>query len=135
MQTRSTWSTLALCIPWLLSAAAVTAAGAYYLATVNHIDTTWIGYSLTNRDLLVLGSAPLFAGVASLLIPFTAISLVATGARVKTIEDRVGTSPEKQLRPAAMLWAMVFPILGWWTVMGRLQSRLNRAWSSTTGTG
>ena len=68
-----------------------------------------------------------------LFLPFSLLAVAMTAERVRVVEEHAGLTGDEQLRPAAAVGWLLFPVLGGFVLMGRMQRRLNRIWDLAAG--
>ena len=118
----------AVAIPYIVSLLGVVAGADRLIAP--HLSHA-IPYIPMARDAaLALAFNMVALGPALLLLPFALIGLVLTAERVRIVEDRVGVTPEAQVRPTSHVWLLLIPAIGGMWYMLSLQSRLNRVWAT-----
>lgn len=122
---RSAW---AIAIPWLAGLLTAAAGVARFALDRGHVGLPIDIPVDPSVALLGLLAIPLIPYLI-LLVPFSAVAVVMTAERVRIVEDRVGLSPDLQIRPAAAACRLLVPIAGPFVLMAREQRRLNDAWS------
>jgi len=130
MRVRTGGSTLAVAIPWLLGLL-VSLAGAARIVLDQlkvtlprdpHFTVQQAYYLLAG-----IGAVPYIA----LVLPFSLIAIVMTLERIRIAEERVGTTPDKQVQPTRVVWLLLVPVLGGLALMSTMQRRLNRIWQQS----
>lgn len=129
MYVRAGRSTLAVAIAWTLGLL-VSLAGAVLIVTQQmHVALPYNPGLSTIEQYLLLGGL-LVVPYLVLALPFSVIAMVMTLERVRTVEDRVGTTTDMQMRPVANVWWLAVPLGGGLVLMTLVQRRLNRVWEA-----
>jgi hypothetical protein len=124
---RSTWAVaLPLIVGWMVAAAA----GARYLLALSGTPTADLPFGAEQS--LFLAFSPLAVPYLELLLPFSAVAVVMTHERARTIEDRIDIPSDRQLRPVSALGWLTVPVVGGLVGMARMQQHLNEVWRTVT---
>ncbi len=127
MHVRAGRSTLAVAVPWLIGLLIALAGGARITLAVLNVTL-----SFDPHFTVLQGYYLLFAIVAipylELIIAFSAIAIVMTLGRLRTVEDRVGITADAQVRPATAVWLLIVPVIGGLILLHLVQRRLNAVW-------
>jgi len=119
---RSAW---AVFLPWFAGLLASAAATGIVLAF--HFGVP-LSVHVTAHQALpavgALGAVPYLV----LFIPFSLVAVVSTAERVRLVEEHAGVTTDAQIRPAAVVGWLLFPVFGGLILMGRQQGHLNRIW-------
>lgn len=134
LHSRPRRSTAAVMVPWL-AGLLVTLAGATL------IITTRLGVHLP-VDIHVAGwqAYALLAGLAAvpyltLLLPFSAVAVVMTLERLRSVEEHVGATTDRQVRPVGTSLFLSIPLVGGLMLLAIEQRRLNAIWQAVTTSG
>jgi len=127
MQVRAGASTLAVAIAWLLGLLISLAGAARILLDQLNVALPF------NPHLSVSNAYFLLPGIVAtpylvLALPFSVVAVVMTLERIRVVEDRVGLSSDRQLRPTRYVWWLVVPVVGGLVMIAAMQRRLNRVW-------
>jgi hypothetical protein len=121
-------------VPWL-AGLLVTLAGATL------IITTRLGVHLPfNVHLAGWQAYALLAGLAAvpylaLLLPFSAVAVVMTLERLRSVEEHVGATTDRQVRPVGTSLFLAIPLVGGLMLLAIEQRRLNAIWHAMTTSG
>jgi hypothetical protein len=121
-------STWAVAIPWMIGWLVAAAAGARWLLAHGGTPTADLPFSADQS--LLLAFSPLAIPFLELLMPFSAVAVMMTNERARSIEERIDIPADRQLRPAEALGWLALPVVGGLVGMARLQRHLNGIWSS-----
>ncbi|HEX4755349.1 MAG TPA: hypothetical protein VH661_06320 [Candidatus Dormibacteraeota bacterium] len=134
LHSRPRRSTAAVMVPWL-AGLLVTLAGATL------IITTRLGVHLPfNIHLAGWQAYALLAGLAAvpylaLLLPFSAVAVVMTLERLRSVEEHVGATTDRQVRPVGTSLFLAIPLVGGLMLLAIEQRRLNAIWHAMTTSG
>jgi hypothetical protein len=119
---RSAW---AVFLPWIAGLLGSAAAAGIVLSSHYGVDLH-LGVSAHQvlPGLAALAAVPYLV----LFIPFSLVAVVLTAERVRLVEEHAGMTTFEQIRPAAVVGWLLFPLIGGLVLMGRQQSHLNRIW-------
>lgn len=123
-------STWAVALPWMIGWLVAAAAGARWLLALGGTSTSDLPFSAGQS--LLLAFSPFAIPYLELLIPFSAVAVVMTNERARSIEERVDIPADRQLRPAEALGWLAVPVVGGLVGMARLQRHLNGVWGSVS---
>jgi Domain of unknown function (DUF4234) len=134
LHSRPRRSTVAVMVPWL-AGLLVTLAGATLIITTRlgiHLPfnihvATWQAYSL----LAALAAVPYL----TLLLPFSAVAVVMTLERLRSVEEHVGATTDRQVRPVGTSLFLSIPLVGGLVLLAIEQRRLNAIWQAVTTSG
>jgi hypothetical protein len=127
-------STAAVMVPWL-AGLLVTLAGATLILTVRlgvHLPfdihvAAWQAYAL----LAGLAAVPYL----TLLLPFSAVAVVMTLERLRSVEEHVGATTDRQVRPVGTSLFLSIPVVGGLMLLAIEQRRLNAIWQAVSTSG
>jgi Domain of unknown function (DUF4234) len=127
-------STLAVAIPWLLGML-ITLGGAALIVTTRlslhipfdtHVTSTQAVYLLAG-----LAAVPYL----TLILPFGLIAVVMTLERIRCVEEHVGTTTDRQVRPVATALLLAVPVVGGLILLAIEQGRINAVWAAVAPAG
>ncbi len=105
------------------------------------IITTRLGVHLP-FDIHVAGwqAYALLAGLAAvpyltLLLPFSAVAVVMTLERLRSVEEHVGATTDRQVRPVGTSLFLSIPVVGGLMLLAIEQRRLNAIWQAVSTSG
>ena len=134
LHSRPMRSTVAVAIPWL-AGLLVTLAGAVlivaerlsiHLPLASHVTSVQADYMLAG-----LAAVPYLI----LLVPFSLVAVVMTLERLRSVEEHVGTTTDRQVRTVGTTMLMVIPVIGGLVLLGVAQRRLNAVWDAVAPAG
>ncbi|MEO8899050.1 MAG: hypothetical protein ABI352_11295 [Candidatus Dormibacter sp.] len=134
LHSRPRRSTVAMMVPWL-AGLLVTLAGATLIITsrlgihlpLNVHVATWQAYCL----LAGLAAVPYL----TLLVPFSVVAVVMTLERLRSVEEHVGATTDRQVRPVGTSLFLAIPVVGGLVLLAIEQRRLNAIWQAVTTSG
>jgi uncharacterized protein DUF4234 len=119
---RSAW---AVALPLLAGLAATGAAAARILLAHAGVSLDVpVTVSQAYLILAAIGAVPYLV----MLLPFSLVAVAMTAERVRVVEDHAGLTTDEQIRPAALVGWLLFPVVGGFVLMARQQQSLNRIW-------
>jgi hypothetical protein len=125
---------LALVVPWLLGLL-ITVGGAALIVTSRlgvhlpfdpHVSASQAYYLLAG-----IGAVPYL----TLLLSFSAVAVVMTLERLRSVEEHVGTTTDRQVRPVGSALLLAIPVVGGLLLLAVQQRRLNAVWGAVAPTG
>jgi hypothetical protein len=134
LHSRPRRSTVAVLVPWL-AGLLITMAGAALIITSRfgvhlpfnpHVSTAQAYYLLAG-----LAAVPYLA----LLLPFSAVAVVMTLERLRSVEEHVGATTDRQVRPVGTSLLLAIPVVGGLVLLALEQRRLNAVWQAVTPSG
>ncbi len=134
MHSRPGRSTVAVLVPWL-AGLLISLAGAALIITTRlaihlpfdpRVSTSHAYYLLAG-----LAAVPYLA----LLLPFSAVAVVMTLERLRSVEEHVGATTDRQVRPVGTSLLLAIPVVGGLFLMALEQRRLNAVWEAVTPSG
>jgi hypothetical protein len=134
LHSRPRRSTVAVLVPWL-AGLLVTVAGAVLVITSRlhiplpfnlHVATSQAYYMLAG-----LGAVPYLV----LLLPFSAVAVVMTLERLRSVEEHAGATTDRQVRPVGTSLLLAIPVVGGLALLALEQRRLNAIWQAVTSSG
>lgn len=134
LHVRPSRSTVAVAIPWMVGLLVSIAGGALLVADrlavhvphALHLHAPWTWVLLGG-----LVAVPYLV----LLLPFSAVAVVMTMERIRAVEEHVGTTTDRQVRPVRSAMLLALPIAGGLVLMVRSQRRLNAIWAAVAPVG
>ncbi len=127
-------STVAVGVPWLAGllftvAGAIVIVGARLAVQVpfaHHVTTTQAWYMLAG-----LAVVPYL----TLMLPFSIVAVVMTLERLRCVEEHVGTTTDRQVRPVGGSLLLAIPVIGGLALIGVVQRRVNAVWDAVAPSG
>jgi hypothetical protein len=129
LHARPVRSTVAVGFPWLtgllvsLAGAAFLIAGrlSVHIPLASHISTAQAFYLLAGLAVIPY---------LTLLVPFSLVGVVMTLERLRCVEEHVGTTTDRQVRPVGSSLLLAVPVIGGLALLVRVQRRLNAVWGA-----
>lgn len=134
LHSRPRRSTFAVLIPWIVGLA-VSLAGAAALVTARLGVGLPSGLHVTTVQAYALLAGLVAVPYLTLLVPFSLVAVVMTLERLRSVEEHVGTTTDRQVRPVAVSLLLGIPVLGGLVLLAIEQRRLNAIWQSVTPSG
>ena len=134
LHVRRVRSTVAVAVPWLMGLLATLAGAAFIIGGRLSIHIPLASHVTAAQSYYLL------AGVAAvpyltLLLPFSVVAVVMTLERLRCVEEHVGTTTDRQVRPVGSSLLLAIPVAGGLVLLGREQSRLNAVWNVMAAAG
>jgi hypothetical protein len=134
LHSRPLRSALALAVPWLagmlvtLAGAALIVGGrlSLHLPLASHVSHL--------QSYLMLGGLAVVPYLA-LLLPISLIAVVMTLERLRCVEEHVGTTTDRQVRPVGATLLLAVPVVGGLVLLAAEQARLNAVWDAVAPSG
>jgi hypothetical protein len=134
LHVRRVRSTVAMAVPWLMGLLATLAGAAFiiggrvsiHIPLASHVTTAQAYYLLAG-----LAAVPYL----TLLVPFSVVAVVMTLERLRCVEEHVGTTTDRQVRPVGSSLLLAIPVAGGLVLLGREQRRLNAVWDVMAAAG
>jgi hypothetical protein len=70
-----------------------------------------------------------------LLVPFSVVAVVMTLERLRSVEEHVGATTDRQVRPVGTSLLLAIPLAGGLALLALEQRRLNAIWETVTPSG
>jgi hypothetical protein len=71
----------------------------------------------------------------TLLLPISLIAVVMTLERLRCVEEHVGTTTDRQVRPVGATLLLAVPVVGGLVLLAAEQARLNAVWDAVAPSG
>jgi hypothetical protein len=134
LHSRPLRSALALAVPWLagmlvtLAGAALIVGGrlSLHLPLASHVSPL--------QSYLMLGGLAVVPYL-TLLLPISLIAVVMTLERLRCVEEHVGTTTDRQVRPVGATLLLAVPVVGGLVLLAAEQARLNTLWDAVAPSG
>jgi hypothetical protein len=122
-------STVAVALPWLIGLLVSLAGAAIIVADRLSVHLPFDTHVTVTQAYYLLG------GVAAipylmLIIPVSAIAVVMTLERLRSVEEHVGLTADRQVRAVGSSLLLLVPIIGGLVLVASQQRRLNAVWES-----
>lgn len=134
LHSRPVRSTMALTVPWLVGLVVTLVGAAWLLGDRFSLHLPLAGHLTHTQALLLLGGL-VAVPYLTLLIPFSLVAVVMTLERLRSVEEHVGTTTDRQVRPVGTALLLAVPALGGLVLLGLEQRRLNAVWGGVSPAG
>jgi hypothetical protein len=134
LHSRPRRSTVAVAVPWLIgllttlagAALIVTARLSIHLPFDPHVSTAQAYWLLSGLALVPY---------LTLLLPISAVAIVMTLERLRCVEEHIGTTTDRQVRPVGSSLLLAVPLAGGLFLLAVEQRRINAIWDAFAPTG
>jgi hypothetical protein len=127
-------SVAAVMVPWLLGLL-TTLAGAALIVTARLGVHLPFDAHLTNEQAWLLLGGLLAIPYLTLILPFSVVAVVMTMERLRCVEEHLGVTTDRQVRPVGTVMLLAVPVVGGLVMLGVMQRRLNAVWAAVAPTG
>ena len=127
-------SMLALAVPWLIGLL-VSIAGAGLVITTRLAVHLPFDTHITSDQAYYLLAGLVAIPYLVLLVPFSLVAVVMTLERLRSVEEHLGITTDRQVRPVATSLLLVLPVFGGLALLGLQQRRLNAIWDAVAPPG
>lgn len=134
LRVRPARGVLALAIPWAVGVLA-TVLGALFVAADRLALHLPFGAHLGGIAADALVGGILAVPYLALVLPFSLVALVMTLERIRCVEEHVGVTSDRQVRPVATTMLLAIPVVGGLLLLSSEQRRLNALWEAVAPTG
>jgi hypothetical protein len=134
LHARPSRSTMAVTVPWALGLL-VTVAGALLLVLSRlSIHAPLVSHVSTAQSVFLLAGL-LLVPYLTLLLPFSLVAVVMTLERLRCVEEHVGVTTDRQVRPVAQPLLLAIPVVGGLLLLSEIQGRVNATWNAVSPAG
>jgi hypothetical protein len=134
MHSRPMRSTLAVAVPWLIGLLVTIAGAVLIIGARLSVQIPFATHLTTTQTYYLLGGL-LAVPYLTLLIPFSAVAVVMTLERLRSAEEHVGTTTDRQVRAVGTSMLLALPVIGGLLLIGVSQRRVNAVWDAVAPTG
>ncbi|HSP64617.1 MAG TPA: DUF4234 domain-containing protein [Candidatus Deferrimicrobium sp.] len=134
LHSRPARSTMAVAVPWLLGLLVSIAGAALIVGGRLSIQLPFATHVTTAQAYSLLGGL-LAVPYLTLLVPFSVVAVVMTLERLRSAEEHVGITTDRQVRPVGTSLLLALPVIGGLLLIGVVQRRVNALWESVAPTG
>jgi hypothetical protein len=134
LHSRPRRSLAAVLVPWLAGLLVTLAGAALVLSARFGVQLPYDPHLTTLQQYLLLGGL-VVVPYLTMLLPFSVIAVVMTLERLRSVEEHVGATTDRQVRPVASSLLLAVPILGGLVLIGLEQRRLNAIWQKVAPSG
>jgi hypothetical protein len=127
-------SMLAVVIPWLVGLLVTLAGAALVLTTRFNVQLPFDPHVTSVQAYYLLGGLAVVPYL-TLLLPFSVVAVVMTLERLRSVEEHVGATTDRQVRPVGTSLLLAVPVIGGLILIGLEQRRLNAIWQMVSPSG
>jgi hypothetical protein len=127
-------SAVAVAVPWLVGLL-ITVAGAALLITARMSIHIPFDTHLTTAQGYLLLAGLVAVPYLTLVLPFSVVAVVMTLERIRCVEEHLGITTDRQVRPVGTALLLAIPIVGGLILLGVEQGRINAIWAAVTPAG
>lgn len=134
LHARPVRSAVAVGVPWLVGLLA-SVVGAIIVLTDHFAVHLPVDPHVTlTQAYLLLGGVAVIPYLV-LLVPFSLVAVVMTLERLRSVEEHVGLTADRQVRAVGTSLLLLIPVVGGLALVAVQQRRLNAVWASMTPSG
>jgi hypothetical protein len=134
LHARPSRSTLAVAVPWLLGLLVTVAGAAFLLGTRLSIHLPLASHVSTAQATYLLAGL-LLVPYLTLILPFSLVAVVMTLERLRCVEEHVGVTTDRQVRPVRHATLLAIPVVGGLVLLSTVQGRVNASWDAVAPAG
>ena len=127
-------SMLAVAIPWVVGLLVTLAGAALVLTTRFNVQLPFDPHVTSLQAYYLLGGLAAVPYL-TLLLPFSVVAVVMTLERLRSVEEHVGATTDRQVRPVGTSLLLAVPLIGGLILIGLEQRRLNTIWQMVSPSG
>lgn len=133
LHSRPMRSTVGVAVPWLVGLLVTLAGAALILGARLSVHVPLAAHVTgTQADYMLAGLAAV--PYLILLVPFSLVAVVMTLERLRSVEEHVGTTTDRQTRAVGTAMLLIIPVVGGLVLLGVAQRRLNAVWDAVAPT-
>jgi hypothetical protein len=134
LHSRPARSALAVSVPWLIGLLVTLAGAALIVAGRMSIHLPLASHVTSLQSYLMLAGLAVVPYL-TLVIPISLVAIVMTLERLRCVEEHVGTTTDRQVRPVGSALLLVLPVVGGLVLLATEQRRLNAIWDAVAPAG
>ncbi len=134
LRVRPARSTLALTVPWLIGLLTTLTGAVLVIAPHLSIHVPF-GAHVSGLQAYALAAGLAAVPYLILVLPFSVVAVVMTLERIRCVEEHVGRTTDRQVRPVATLLLLAIPVVGGLMLLGAEQRRVNAIWDAVAPSG
>jgi hypothetical protein len=134
LHARPSQSAFGVTVPWLLGLLATVAGAVLLVGARLSIHVPFAAHVSTWEAYMLLAGLALVPYL-TLLLPFSTVAVVMTLERLRCVEEHVGVTTDRQIRPVAQSQLLVIPVVGGLVLLSLVQRRVNAIWDAVTHEG
>ncbi len=134
LHSRPMRSAVALAVPWLAGMLVTLAGAAVIIGSRLSLHLPLASHVSPLQSYLMLGGLAVVPYL-TLLLPISLIAVVMTLERLRCVEEHVGTTTDRQVRPVGAMLLLAVPVVGGLVLLAAEQRRLNAVWDAVAPSG
>jgi hypothetical protein len=134
LHSRPRRSAFAVAVPWLIGLLITLAGAALIVAARMSVHLPLASHVTSFESYLMLAGLAVVPYLA-LVIPISLVAIVMTLERLRCVEEHVGTTTDRQVRPVGSALLLIVPVVGGLMLLGTEQRRLNAVWDAVAPAG
>jgi Domain of unknown function (DUF4234) len=134
LHSRPMRSAVALAVPWLAGVLVTLAGAALIVGSRLSVHLPLASHVSPLQSYLMLGGLAVVPYL-TLLLPISLIAVVMTLERLRCVEEHVGTTTDRQVRPVGAALLLAVPVVGGLVLLAAEQRRLNAVWDAVAPSG
>lgn len=134
LHARPVRSALAVAVPWLIGLLTSVAGAALVITSRLNVHLPFDPHITAGQGYYLLAGL-LAIPYLTLLLPFSLVAVVMTLERLRSVEEHLGVTTDRQVRPVATALLLALPLFGGLALLGLEQRRLNAIWDAVAPTG
>jgi hypothetical protein len=134
LHSRPRRSAFAVAVPWLIGLLITLAGAALIVAARMSVHLPLASHVTSFESYLMLAGLAVVPYLA-LVIPISLVAIVMTLERLRCVEEHVGTTTDRQVRPVGSAMLLVIPVVGGLVLLATEQRRLNAVWDAVAPAG
>ncbi len=134
MHSRPGRSTSAVAVPWVVGLLVTIGGAALIVGARLSLNLPFATHVTTTQAFYLLGGL-LAVPYLTLLVPFSVVAVVMTLERLRSAEEHVGTTTDRQVRAVGTSMLLAIPVIGGLALIGVTQRRVNAVWDAVAPTG
>jgi hypothetical protein len=134
LHSRPMRSAVSLAVPWLAGVLVTLAGAALIVGGRLSLHLPLASHVSPLQSYLMLGGLAVVPYL-TLLLPISLIAVVMTLERLRCVEEHVGTTTDRQVRPVGATLLLAVPVVGGLLLLAAEQRRLNAVWDAVAPSG
>jgi hypothetical protein len=134
LHSRPTRSAFAVAVPWLIGLL-ITLTGAALIVAARMSAHLPLASHVTPLESYLMLAGLAVVPYLALVIPISLVAIVMTLERLRCVEEHVGTTTDRQVRPVGSALLLVIPVVGGLVLLATEQRRLNAVWDAVAPAG
>jgi hypothetical protein len=134
LHSRPRRSAIAVSVPWLLGLLSTLAGAALIVGARLSVHVPFASHVSGTQAYYLLAGLALVPYLV-LVVPFSLVAVVMTLERLRSVEEHVGTTTDRQVRPVGTVTLLAIPVVGGLILLGVAQRRVNAVWDAVAPAG